>query len=67
MRFALLALVFSATVIAPVVLTAEPVEACQPLSWVCPLNGQWYYICGTHIPPPIVQCARDTIEDASLP
>lgn len=59
LAFALVATAF--TIATPVA------DACQPLTWVCPLNGQYYRICGTASPPPIVQCTLDTLRDATIP
>lgn len=45
----------------------EDAAACQPLWWRCPLNGNYYAVCGTASPPPIVKCAQDTLRDLALP
>lgn len=67
MKLLLPALLIVAVAIVPATLTLDTADACQPYSWICPLNGQWYQICGTNIPPPIVKCAEDTLRDASIP
>lgn len=51
---------------ATVTIVPGEADACRPLSWICPLNGQYYHMCGTGVPP-IVYCAEDTLRDATLP
>ena len=63
----LLAMAILAAALVPATLTLETADACRPMSWICPLNGQWYHTCGTHVPPPIVWCVEDTVRDLSIP
>lgn len=45
-----------------------PADACRPMSWICPLNGNWYSSCGGVVTiPPIVRCAEDTVRELTLP
>ncbi|HUR68253.1 MAG TPA: hypothetical protein VM370_03335 [Candidatus Thermoplasmatota archaeon] len=66
MRLFLAALVLTLAIL-PATLALPEAHACQPLSYYCALNGHYYYVCGTTVPPPAVQCALDTVRDAHWP
>lgn len=64
-RIALGALLLTALT---VTIVPDEAQACRPMTWICPLNFQYYHTCGgTVTVPPIVQCAEDTLRDATLP
>lgn len=67
MRTLVLLSLVSALVVVPATVVLPAADACQPLSWYCPLNGQYYYVCGSTSPPPVVKCAQDTLRDLTLP
>ena len=67
MRHHIVLALFLSLALAPALLAPPTAEACQPLSWWCPLNQRYYYSCGTQVPPPIVTCALDTVRDLHLP
>lgn len=66
MKLVIVALVVVAALV-PAFAVMPTAEACQPRSWICPLNGEWYHTCGTASVPPVAQCAGDTLRDLTLP
>ena len=53
---ALILMVLLGAVLAPAAAVLPVADACQPLTFVCPLNGKEVHTCGTQVPPPIVYC-----------
>ncbi len=67
MKALLIVALFATLVIAPALIATPTADACQPVFWRCPLNGQWYVSCGPSSPPPALMCARDMADIARLP
>ena len=59
MRLLLLAVVLGAAVVAPALATLPVVEACQPYTYYCVIDGQLHYGCGTQVPGSCVMSVTD--------
>ena len=63
MKLLLIALVLSAAVVLPAMMTLPTADACQPLSFRCPITGQYVHTCsGTVSVPPIVYCVPGILD-----
>ena len=64
MRILLLAIVFSAAVVAPALYAFPTVEACQPYTYYCVIDGQLHYGCGTQVPNSCIMSVTDLLPRA---
>lgn len=62
MKALMIVVALSAFVAAPALALLPEAEACQPYQYYCPIDGHFYWACGSQIPPSSVHCVLSVLE-----